>query len=86
MLCLCDLFQFGNKALCFLGDVSFEVYLLHTSIISVLTGTSLFTQLSNRITPFVSLLLLIGLCIAASLIYKFAINFVTKLFTKKQIA
>lgn len=75
---------FGNKALCFLGDVSFEIYLLHTSVISVLTGVSLFNRISQIITPFGSLALLIGLCIIAALIYQYVISFVTKLFAKKQ--
>ncbi len=72
----------GNKVLCFLGDVSFEIYLLHTSIISIMS-MSVFTLIANRFTPFANLVLLIGLSIAASLIYQYVISFIFKKLTKK---
>lgn len=68
----------GNKVLTFIGDLSFEVYLSHAIIISVLANMSIFVKTSTELSPFITLLLLIGICLLFAFIYKKVYEIVVK--------
>lgn len=71
---------FGNKFMLFLGNISFEVYLIHFIVISLITKLNFFNIISLRISPFLTLLLCVLITILCAQIYKRIYNYVTKIF------
>ena len=68
----------GNKFFVFLGDISFEIYLMHAIIIGKLSRMGVFDRISNTISPFVTLLILIIICVVCALVYKKVVDIVFK--------
>lgn len=74
----------GNKLFTFLGDISFEVYLIHVTIIGKLSRISVFDRISSTVSPFLTLFILIILCVVCALIYKKTTDFILKQLCKKR--
>lgn len=74
---------FGNKFLVFLGDISFEIYLLHPLIIRLVGNRSIAKMLSD-VSPFITLLVLVTCCIVAAVIYKKIFILFTKFIKNKK--
>ena len=60
----------GNKVMTFLGNISFEFYLSHVVIMSVITKLSFMKKISTDVSPFITLIVVIAACVVFSTIYK----------------
>ena len=69
---------FGNSLMVFIGDISFEIYLIHILCMSIIGKIGLTELISNNISPFAALILNIIICILAAFIYKKLIGFISK--------
>ena len=67
-------YVFGNKFLLFLGNISFEIYLLHNLFLSIVNKLSIFNFISNKFSPFITLLICIIAIILCAQIYTIVYN------------
>ena len=74
---------FGNKIMAFIGDISFEIYLSHVLIISMLSKIPIFNRVSASVSPFLTLILFICICVLCAYIYKVVFKWITQKMSKK---
>ncbi len=68
----------GNRLMVFIGDISFEIYLIHVLCMSLINKTGLTALISSSISPFAALILNIIICILVACIYKKLMGLISK--------
>lgn len=76
----------GNRILVFLGDISFEIYLSHVLVILMLYAkVPFFRRIAEGASPFAALLILIGIDIFVSWVYRRLSTLFCTLISKKRV-
>lgn len=61
---------FGNKLMVFIGDLSFEFYLIHSFAMSIIDKFGITKFIAANVSPFVALVVNMLLCMLGAFIYK----------------
>ncbi len=76
---------FGNKVLAYLGDISFEIFLSHEVIMMILLSKlNILNIISEKISPYITLLLILLAVIVFSIVYSFVYNKIIIKFRSKK--